>query len=229
MDAAGAARIVYRRSGKADARGVAEVLYRTGFLGEDLTGRGLFGDRRLFALVNTEYYLRYESRNAFVAVDEAGEGGNIRGRIAGYIIGASDTAAFASGFRRRMRWRIALRAVLVSSWRYPESFRQVLAWARSNAGDSGRFNEDYPAHLHINVLPGYQRLGIGETLMRLFLEGLESQGLRGVHLGTSNRNAKALPFYRKQGFEVLAEQGEPFWTGVEGHVTVVFGKKLLQS
>jgi ribosomal protein S18 acetylase RimI-like enzyme len=217
----GAPRIAYRRYVRADAPGVAEVLYRTGFLGEDLTGRGLFGDRRLFALVNTEYYLRYESRNAFIAVDE-----DAGGRVAGYIIGAADSAAFSAGFRRRMRWRIALRAVLASSWRYPESFRQVLAWARSGAGDSGRFNEGYPAHLHINVLPGYQRLGIGEMLMSLFVGNMESQGVRGIHLGTSNRNAKALPFYRKQGFAVLAEVPEAFWAGVEGHVTVIFGKKI---
>ena len=124
-----------------------------------------------------------------------------------------------------MHWRIALRAVLVSSWLYPESFRQVLAWARHNAHDSGRFNVDYPAHLHINVLPEYQRLGIGGRLMSLFMEDMEARGVAGVHLGTSNRNAKALPFYRKQGFEVLAEAPEAFWTGVEGHVTVVFGKK----
>jgi ribosomal protein S18 acetylase RimI-like enzyme len=215
-----AARLAYRPYRKEDAAGLAEVLYRTGFLGEDLTGRGLFNDKRLFALVNTEYYIRYESHNAFVAVEEATQ------RLAGYIIGSADSGACERGFRRRMHWRIALRALLYSSWRHPESFRQVLAWAKSGAGEGGRFNEDYPAHLHINVLPEYQRLGIGETLMRLFVESMASRGVKGVHLGTSNRNLKALPFYRKQGFEILEEKAGIFWTSLEGHVSVVFGKKL---
>jgi ribosomal protein S18 acetylase RimI-like enzyme len=213
--------ISYRRCERADAAGVAEVLYRTGFLGEDLTGRGLFEDRRLFALVNTDYYLRYEAHNAFVAVDESSGG-----KIVGYIVGCADTGAFDSGFKRRMYWRIALRAILLSSWRHTESFLQVLAWARLASGDDGGFNRDYPAHLHINVLPEYQRLGIGERLMGLFTQNMSSQGVSGIHLGTSNRNAKALPFYRKQGFQLLAELPGTFWTGVEGHVTLVFGKRL---
>jgi ribosomal protein S18 acetylase RimI-like enzyme len=216
----GAKRVAYRACERSDARGIAEVLYRTGFLGEDLTGRGLFGDKRLFAIANTDCYVRRETRNAFVAVEESTR------KILGYIIGAADTRAYEGLFKRRMYWRMALRAIFVSSWKYPESFRQILAWAKNDPGDPGRFNKDYPAHLHINVLPECQRLGIGERLMELFVRNMASRGVKGIHLGTSNRNLKALPFYKKQGFEILAEEPGTFWTGLEGHVSVIFGKRL---
>ncbi len=207
----------YRRE---DYEGICAILYATGFLGEDLLGTGLFNDRRLFSLVNTEGYLKFLPSNCFVAVDDSD------GKVAGYILGAVDSHQWEKIFTYRMYWRIAVRAFAVSWWKYPESFRHVLDWARNYADVSVPFFPDYPAHLHINVLPGYQRRGIGDGLMRLFERRLLDQGATAVHLVTSNRNVKALPFYAKHGFVVLAEKSGTYYRGIEDHRAIIFGKKL---
>jgi GNAT superfamily N-acetyltransferase len=211
--------IIFRPYRPADHEGVSDILYRTGLMGDDLTGTGRFNDRRLFQLVNTEGYLRFQAAHAFVAVDETD------GRVVGYIIGAPDSRAYERLFKRRMYWRIALRAFLVSWWRHPESFLQVLAWARYPDAAEPFFGA-YPAHLHINVMPGCQRRGIGDGLMSRFLEHMAGLGVSGIHLGTSNHNLKALPFYVKKGFSVLVEQPCVFWKGIEDHVSVIFGRRL---
>ena len=209
-----------RPYGRGDRSAVRGILHSTGFLGEELAGKGLFEDKRLFALVNTEGYLRFQPSFCFVAVDDAD------GTVAGYIIGTGDSRRYEKTFRRRMYWRIAVRCFLVSWWRHPESFRHVLAWARAYSDAAEAFFDGYPAHLHINVLPTCQRRGIGELLIRTFEATLRDAGVAGVHLITSNRNSKALPFYAKLGYDVLAQKPGTFWQGVEGHVAIVFGKRL---
>ncbi len=212
--------IGYRPYRAQDHEAVSAILYRTGFLGEDLAGTGLFEDRALFALINTEGYLRYHPSSAFVAFDETD------GKVIGYVMGAPDTRRYQRVFARRMQWRINLRAFLVSWWKHPESFRQALQWARAATDLPSGLYDEYPAHLHINVLPEYQRLGIGERLIRLFEQRMASRGVRGIHLITSNRNRKALPFYLKNGFEKVTERPGSSYRGVENHVAVVFAKRL---
>jgi ribosomal protein S18 acetylase RimI-like enzyme len=210
----------FRPYARTDRAAVTGILHRTGFLGEDLAGTGLFDDRRLFALTNTDGYLRFQKDHAFVAVDDA------NGRVIGYIIGTPDSAGYDRTFTVRMYPRIAARGFLVSWWKYPESFRHVLGWAREYSDAAIPFYADYPAHLHINVLPEYQRGGIGEKMMSLFEEHLAALGVKGVHLGTSNRNRKAIPFYEKHGYTILVETPATQWHEVEGLVSVIFGKKL---
>jgi ribosomal protein S18 acetylase RimI-like enzyme len=214
-------RITYRQCQREDVLAVSDILFHTGYLGEDLSLMGQFNDKVLFGYANTDYYIRYEAHNGFVAVDSA------NGRVVGYIIGTADTRAYEKAFKRRMYWRIILRSFFYSLWRHPESFRYVLTWALTYKSDYlAPFYAEYPAHLHINVLPDYQRLGIGEILLRLFETRMAVQGVTGIHLGTSNHNSKALPFYKKNGFKILLEKPIPFWRGVDDHASVIFGKKI---
>lgn len=132
--------ILYRPYRDEDRPGVIDILYRTGFMGEDLTGTDRFNDRVLFALVNMDGYLRYEKENVCVA--QARD----TGQVLGYIMGTADTLSYQKTFRRRMYGRIALRVVLVSSWRYPESFQALLHWGWTFSMDHERpFYADYPA------------------------------------------------------------------------------------
>jgi ribosomal protein S18 acetylase RimI-like enzyme len=212
--------VIIRKYTRDDHAGIGEILYATGFLGEDLAGTGLFNDHRLFELVNTEGYLRFLPGNCFVAID------NATGRVVGYILGATDSREWGRTFTHRMYWRIALRGFLVSWWRYPESFRHVLGWARGFADVEGPYVDEYPAHLHINVRPGCQRQGIGEGLLKAYENHLAALGIPGVHLVTSNRNAKALPFYARHGYVMLGEKAGTYYRGIEGHRAVIFGKRL---
>jgi len=212
--------IGYRRYQKNDRKAVSSILYGTGFQGEDLAGTGRFNDRRLFALVHTECYVKYHREDAFVAYDKAD------GRVVGYVLGARDTALHDRLFKRHMVWRITLRSFLVSWWKHPESFRQARMWSRLRDDMAAPYYTRYPAHLHIDILPEYQRMGIGESLMRIFEEHMASHGVPGIHLITSNRNAKALSFYRKIGYVMLEESAGAYWLDLDGQVSVAFGKML---
>jgi ribosomal protein S18 acetylase RimI-like enzyme len=213
--------IIYRQCVKEDIEGISEVLFRTGFMGEDLTPTGRFNDKKLFAMVNIEGYVRYEAENGFVAQDRD------TGRILGYIIGTANTYRYEKKIALRIYWRIFLRLFLVTWWRYPESFRTVIYWFYTYETKSiEHLYNEYPAHLHINILPGYQHMGIGKNLLDMFMANMTSKGVSGVHLGTSNYNFKALPFYRKNGFSVIFERKNLFWPGVENQISMIFGKGL---
>jgi ribosomal protein S18 acetylase RimI-like enzyme len=62
--------------------------------------------------------------------------------------------------------------------------------------------DQYPAHLHINVLPEFQGNGFGKKLMDTFLKKLQELGVGGVHLGMVASNAGARRFYECLGFQL---------------------------
>src|SRR6185312_3341971 len=66
---------------------------------------------------------------------------------------------------------------------------------------------DYPAHLHINVLPEAQSGGWGRRLIEAELAALRKAGVRGVHLGVSPTNLRAQGFYRHVGFTDISRDG----------------------
>ncbi|KAI0638294.1 hypothetical protein C8Q77DRAFT_423463 [Trametes polyzona] len=68
--------------------------------------------------------------------------------------------------------------------------------------------EQYPAHLHINLLPECRGRGLGRELIERLCEALRRKGSRGVHLAAGDNNDDAAIFYTKIGFaEVPAEEG----------------------
>ena len=61
----------------------------------------------------------------------------------------------------------------------------------------------YPAHLHIDVLPDYQRRGYGRRLIETLLDALGRAGAGGVHLGVGTANVGAQEFYKRVGFDLV--------------------------
>ena len=62
------------------------------------------------------------------------------------------------------------------------------------------YYNDYPAHLHINLHPTSQGMGVGSRLMQY---GLSRARVKGIHLITME-NSRNVSFYLKNGFEILA-------------------------
>ena len=56
----------------------------------------------------------------------------------------------------------------------------------------------------IYVLAPYHKAGVGHRLMGLAIDAARAQGAGRLVLGMHNENARALAFYRRQGFEVIA-------------------------
>ncbi|MES1169890.1 MAG: GNAT family N-acetyltransferase, partial [Leifsonia sp.] len=62
---------------------------------------------------------------------------------------------------------------------------------------------DYPAHLHIDLLPEAQGQGLGRRLIETLLDELAAAGATGVHLDMDPANTGAGAFYARLGFTRL--------------------------
>jgi len=76
--------------------------------------------------------------------------------------------------------------------------------------------EQYPAHLHIDVLPEFQRRGWGKKLMETLVSKLQEQNVKGVHLVMAGDNVAAGKFYEAVDFERYGEVVDGGKSGEKG-------------
>ena len=65
------------------------------------------------------------------------------------------------------------------------------------------YGDEYPAHLHIDLLPEAQGQSWGRRLIQTLVEALREQGVSGLHLVAGSDNAGALAFYPRVGFTAI--------------------------
>lgn len=76
---------------------------------------------------------------------------------------------------------------------------------RCDVSEYEKYYEEYPAHLHIDILEDYTGNGHGTALMKTLLEDFSSKGIRGIMVGVAKSNERAFAFYQKMGFRILEE------------------------
>ena len=135
------------------------------------------------------------------------------GAPCGYILGTRDTAAFQIACERE--WFPVLRGRYPLPLETDKSRDAAMIRLIHAGGPSGTDFPDYPAHLHIDLLPHAQGGGWGRALMTQFLAALRASGVRGVHLGVGTRNAGAIKFYQRMGFTLLSEGNGALWYGMK--------------
>ena len=59
------------------------------------------------------------------------------------------------------------------------------------------------AHLHIDLLPEFQRQGFGRRLTQRLVDELRARGVPGLHLSLAVTNTAARAFYAHLGFREL--------------------------
>ncbi|MEU4098743.1 GNAT family N-acetyltransferase [Streptomyces sp. NPDC026673] len=185
-------RAVIRPYRPEDRAAVYDICVRTGHEGGD--ARHLYTDQELLPDLFAGPYAHLEPDLAFV-VDNGM-------RAVGYIVGTADTVAFVRRFRAvwlpRLEHRhpkpsgppITADDMMVDLLHRPE--RMIVPELAA-----------YPAHLHIDLLPDYQRLGYGRELMERLLAALSDRGVGAVHLGMVTANTAARAFYDRVGFREL--------------------------
>jgi ribosomal protein S18 acetylase RimI-like enzyme len=181
-----------RRYEQRDHDAVYDVCVRTAAGGAD--ARGMYSTDDLMPDLFAGPYLFLEPEFCWVLDD--GE------RAAGYVVGTPDTAAFARSFRERWTPRMAERypappdPPVTLEGEFVTMFYTPEAMVRPDLAE-------YPAHLHIDLLPGVQGTGHGTRLMRTFFAAARAAGAPGVHLVVASGNVRALGFYDHLGFKRL--------------------------
>lgn len=182
-----------RRYRSEDREAVEDICVRTAHEGGD--SRPHYRDPGIFPSTFAIPYVVLEPDLAFVLDDGAG-------RAVGYILGTADTPRFVADFRTE--WLPS------AAERYPEP------GGPPNTPDEAMIGllhhpermlvpevAAYPAHLHIDLLPGWQGQGHGRTLMRTLLQALRDKGVPAVHLSMVTANRPARAFYDRLGFHEI--------------------------
>ncbi len=134
-----------------------------------------------------DYYIEKEPHNCFVLADE-------NDRAVGYILCAEDFDRFREIFLREFMPRLADEPV---HSRYAEESTVL----------HRQFKDEYPAHLHIDLLPEAQGQGYGPKLMQTLFSHLHEKNCRGIMWCVWMHNEGAQRFYERMGFARIGSSG----------------------
>ncbi|KJL23903.1 Mycothiol acetyltransferase [Microbacterium azadirachtae] len=177
-----------------DIDGLYDVCVKTADVGADATGMleddALWGD--LFAVP----YARRDPGLCWVVESDDG-------RVIGYVVATDDTDAFAAWFQDEW-WPSRQDRYRRSGASEPTAQDRFIAYGDRQAPGDDPIVREYPAHLHIDLLPETQGQGLGRRLIDTLLAELARRGVPALHLSMNAANAPAGAFYERLGFTQLA-------------------------
>ena len=168
------------------------ICLRTGLAGKDATGTV---HERILGDVYAAPYALFEPELCFVLT--------LAGTAVGYILGTRDSVEFAR--RCEQEWWPALRKHYPLPDRDDRSRTAEVSRTIHRGYQPPPVSKQYPAHLHIDILPEGQGQGFGRQLIELFISQLRALEVPALHFGVSGANRKAMGFYRHLGFKVIEE------------------------
>ena len=151
------------------------------------------------SILNTfcDYYIECEPENCFVLDDNS--------KAVGYIICSQDFDTFQKVFDNEY---MPKNKTLCDG---------LYNWAKDSTVLLEKYKTEYPAHLHIDLLPQYQHKGFGGKLLTTLFEHLKEKNIKGLMLCAQTDNSNAISFYGKFGFTELDT-----YNG-----NIAFGKKII--
>ncbi len=138
----------------ADLPALREICLRTAAAGGDATG--LYSSDDVMPDLFCEPYLLLEPELASVIETETG--------MAGYIIGTADTRSFVDRYEQQWMPRLAAKYTHVDPPVTPEE--KLLHLGFTPRRMLIEEVDEFPAHLHIDLLPEVQGRGVGRTAHR---------------------------------------------------------------
>lgn len=176
--------------------------------------------RDLFADLLVSAYTDVSNPLVWVAVQE--------GDVVGYLTGCLNEIRLARVRLFRVLPATLTRAVLRGVWAR-RSFLQF-AWANRNAlwERTPRFpvEREYPAHLHINLVPIVRGAGIGGVLVDRFVEVAKNAGSSGIAVSVREDNTRGRAFFERNGFVPLARRRLFRLASGVTRYAVIHGRKL---
>ena len=178
-----------------DLARMREICLLTGAAGGDATGR--WSSDALLPDIFVEPYVTFAPGWAWVVELDGPDGVQIQG----YLVAVSDTAAFVSWWADTWTpWFAA--GYTRPEVPYSEEEQLVMRGHRPGVMEIDEL-EDYPAHLHVDLLPAAQGQGWGMKLIGRLRSELADVGVPGVFASLDEGNAAARAFYEKIGFTEL--------------------------
>jgi len=203
---------VIRPSRPGDEPGAYHVCLKTGNFGKD--GEPFYReDPDALGRIFVGPYLAFEPELSLILEDDDG--------ICGYALGAFDSRAFYA--RYEAEWRPGVCARFSAPNGDPSQWtrlQEVYHCYHEPDYFCPKPYEDFPSHLHIDLLPRAQHRGFGRRMMEKNMDMLARKGSPGAHLGVSMMNPDALGFYLRLGFHELTRIG----SGNSG--CIYLGKRL---
>lgn len=172
-----------------------EICLLTGDSGKDASD--LYTDPRLIGELYVGAYPTYNPEFCFVLVDE-------NDVPVGYTVGVPDSVAFDA--QLDATWWPPLREKY-SAVEFPADSKDaglvqtLMNWGHTNT----ELAAEYPAHLHIDILPEAQGGGNGKKLLFTLIDAFRDAGIKGFHLGVGGTNENAIGFYQHVGLEVVVD------------------------
>lgn len=186
--------IVIRNYQATDRDAVKKIACDTAFFGEPV--EALIDDRELFFDAFYAFFFDHETETCWVAEH--------KGIVVGFLAGSVDA-------HRQQEWS-TFHIYPGIAWDLIRGkytiHRKTLKYVVDLIGQAIKGELPYtdikrfPAHLHINVLSESRGLGIGRKLLEAYHKQLRSQGVKGVHLHTTDQNISACILYEKVGYHI---------------------------
>jgi ribosomal protein S18 acetylase RimI-like enzyme len=186
-----------RKTNYFDDKNLCEICLRTGNAGGDAShiysNRSILGQRWVLP------YVALENDLAFVLVEAS------TSRVVGYALACLDTVSFEN--------RLEKEYLPLMQQRYPFPTGERATWSRDQEVEAefhkfhfcpASISDRFPSHLHIDIIPEFQRNGLGRPFLRYLLRALRSKTSAGVHLEHWAPNVIASKFYRELGFREVA-------------------------
>ncbi|WP_366941387.1 GNAT family N-acetyltransferase [uncultured Microbacterium sp.] len=187
-----------------DRDAMYEVCVRTADVGRDATG--MFTDDRLWGDIFAVPYVERHPDLCWVVESEDG-------RTIGYIVSTDDTEAFEAWFHDAW-WPSVSGRYPLSGGAEPTRQDSMIGYAARRAPGREPHVAEYPAHLHIDLLPETQGQGLGRRLIETLFAELRRRGVTGLHLGMNPENAGAGAFYERLGMRRLEAGSDTTMYGV---------------
>ena len=153
-------------------------------------------------------YLEFSPELALMLEDETG--------VCGYALAVLDSKDFFDRYEKEWRPK------LVQEFSRPSGPKEN--WTRVQSVYESYHDPDYfcpepydeyPSHLHIDLLEHAQGKGHGREMMEELLKMLAGRNSPGVHLGMSASNERAFGFYQKLGFHELCRDDDSIYLGMK--------------
>lgn len=178
-----------------DRPAMFDICLKTADAGADATG--MFSDDELWGLL---FAVPYVERHPDLCWIVEADGG----RAIGYIVATDDTDAFERWFRDE--WWPQFEDRFPRPVHAESAEAKMIEYGYRRGPGQNPNTAQYPAHLHIDLLPETQGQGLGRRLIETLFAELRRRGVKGLHLGMNPENTGAAAFYERLGMERLPSE-----------------------